>query len=388
MHFNLRHLRVLASVVKLSSITRAAAQCRLSQPAVTQAINNIERDLETVLFDRTSQGVYATETGLAFARRTERALSLLDEAFRSVAPRLQLTATASQLQALIAVRDAGNFTLAARRIGIAQPTVHRAVSQLEIEATRPLFERTSTGILATRFGQTLADAACLAFAELAQARMELAEIAGREAGRIVIGAMPLSRAFPLPRAIAQFRERWPRLPLRIVDGPYDELISGLRHGEIDFLVGALRNPAPIGDVEEAVLFEDQLAIVARPNHPLIGRKNITVADLKEFPFVVAAAGTPTRAHFDRLFGYPAGKIPDGIVESGSLILVRELLAVSDHLGCVSRLQAEAEVAAGRIAQVEFRLPGTSRAIGITTRRGWQPTGSQIELLSLLRDIGS
>ncbi|MDP2733075.1 MAG: LysR family transcriptional regulator [Hoeflea sp.] len=383
MNHNIRHLRIFLAVAKLASISKAARECGLSQPAVTQAINKMEAEFDAALFDRTPQGVFATRLGALHAGRIGRAMSIIDAAFLSVAPRLRLTATASQLEALIAVRETGNFTLAARRIGIAQPTVHRAVSQLEKEALRPLFERTSAGIVATRGGQMLASAARLMEAELVQADMEIAEALGRETGRIVVGAMPLSRAYLMPKVIAQFRRDWPRLPLRVLDGPYDEMISGLRNGEIDFLIGALRNPAPIGDIEQTPLFDDTLAIVAGPDHPLAGKSGLGVEDLINYPWAVAAAGTPTRDHFERMFSSAGLKTPESIVETASLILIRELLASSDHLGCVSALQAEAEIKAGRIARINFELSDTARPIGITTRRGWKPTPSQAKLIELV-----
>jgi LysR family transcriptional regulator of gallate degradation len=383
MKHNIRHLRIFLAVSKLASISKAARECGLSQPAVTQAVNKIEAEHDAALFDRTPQGVFATKLGRLHAHRVGRALSIIDEAFLSVAPRLRLTATASQLEALIAVRETGNFTLAARRLGIAQPTVHRAVSHLEKEAVRPLFERTSTGIVATRGGQLLANAARLMDAELNQADMEIAEALGRETGRIVVGAMPLSRAYLLPKVIAEFRQMWPRLPLRVLDGPYDEMISGLRNGEIDFLIGALRDPAPIDDIEQTPLFDDTLAIVAGPEHPLVGKPGIGVDDLLCYPWAVAAKGTPTRTHFEQMFTTAGLEAPGSIVETASLILIRELLFNSDHLGCVSALQAAAEIESGRIVRLDFELSDTARPIGITTRRGWKPTSSQGKFIELV-----
>jgi len=383
MKHNIRHLRIFLAVSKLASISKAARECGLSQPAVTQAVNKIEAEYDAALFDRTPQGVFATKLGRLHAERVGRALSIIDEAFLSVAPRLRLTATASQLEALIAVRETGNFTLAARRLGIAQPTVHRAVSHLEKEAVRPLFERTSTGIVATRGGHLLANAARLMDAELIQADMEIAEALGRETGRIVVGAMPLSRAYLLPKVIAEFRQTWPRLPLRVLDGPYDEMISGLRNGEIDLLIGALRDPAPIGDIEQTPLFDDTLAIVAGPEHPLVGKPGIGVDDMLCYPWAVAAKGTPTRTHFEQMFTAAGLEAPGNIVETASLILIRELLFNSDHLGCVSALQAAAEIESGRIVRLDFELFDTARQIGITTRRGWKPTSSQGKFIELV-----
>jgi len=385
MKSNLRHLRAFLAVVEFGSVTRAAELCFVSQPAVTQAINKLELLAGTALFQRTAQGLFPTEAGGVLAGRVKRAFDLLDPALAELAPRLRVTATHAQLIALIAMREAENFTLAARRLGLAQPTVHRAVTQLEQEAARPLFERTSYGMVATRPAQALAQAARLAFAELDQAEADLGEVSGREVGRIVVGAMPLSRSYILPRTIARFRKGRPTLPVKALDGPYDDLIAGLRRGEIDFLVGALRNPPPIGDVEQQPLFDDELVIVARHDHPLVGRTVISLPDLAGYPWVVAMSGTPTRNQFDLMFA-PLGGGPRSLVETGSMILMRELLKESDHLGFISRLQIEADLRPGEIVRLPVGSEGTARPIGLTMRVGWVPTKAQQEFLDELRSV--
>lgn len=379
---NLRHLRVFLAVADHGSITRAAEIGLVSQPAVTQAVAKLERAAEARLFDRTPRGLFPTEAGAALAHRVRRAFALLDPALDAVAPRLRLTATASQLEALIALRETENSTLAARRLGIAQPTVHRAVTQIEHEAGRSLFERSPRGMLASRPARALARAARLAFAELDQAAADLAELGGREVGRIVVGAMPLSRSSVLPQAIARFRRVRPTLPILIHDGPYDELLTGLRRGEIDMLIGALRDPAPVADVEQRELFRDDLVLVAGRDHPLAAATAITTAELARYPWIVARSETPTRRHFDRLF--EGGPAPASIVESGSVILMRELLGSSDHLGCASRLQALVEAGRGAMTILPFAMPGTARPIGLTLRADWLPTRAQRDFLDLLR----
>jgi DNA-binding transcriptional LysR family regulator len=386
MNANLRHLRVLLWLAETGSITRSAELARVSQPAVTQVLGKLERETGHALFRRTPQGLFPTDAGEVFVRRVQRALGLLDPVLADLAPRLVLTATAAQLRALVATREAENFTLAARRVGLAQPTLHRAVSQLEQEAGRPLFERTAHGLIATRAAQGLAQAARLAFAELDQAEADLADLGGREVGRIVVGAMPLSRSYLLPRTIARFRARRPTLPVRALDGPYDDLIAGLRRGEVDFLVGALRDPAPIGDVVQERMFDDGLAIVARAGHPALDLPAPALADLLRFPFVVATSGTPTRTAFDRIVA-DHGQ-PPSLVETGSMILMRELLRVSDHLGCISRLLVAAEVRLGAVAEVAVDMGATLRPIGLTLRRDWLPTRAQAEFLADLRAVAA
>jgi DNA-binding transcriptional LysR family regulator len=382
MKSNLRHLRVFAAVVETGSITRAAERVLVSQPAVTQAVAKLETILGQPLLLRTSQSVFANPAGKILANRINRAFAILDPALTELSPRLLLTATAAQLQALIATREAESFTLAARRMGLAQPTVHRAVSQLEQEAGRPLFERMAHGMIATRPAQALAQAARLAFAELSQAEADLAELSGREVGRIVVGAMPLSRSYLLPRSIAAFRRNRATLPIKALDGPYDDLMAGLRRGEVDFLIGALRDPAPVGDIVQERLFDDGLLFVARKDHPVLALPKVTLADLFAYPIVVATEGTPTRRAFDGLSSLHGP--PPSLVETGSMILMRELLRLSDHLGCISQLQIEAEIGLGALAPVPVDLANTRRPIGLTFRADWLPTRAQADFLADLR----
>ncbi|MBP1844094.1 DNA-binding transcriptional LysR family regulator [Rhizobium petrolearium] len=380
---SLRHLRAFLAVVDTGSVTKAAELCFVSQPAVTQALSKIEKTAGMPLFSRTPQRVFANTGGEMLARRIRRAFGYLDPSLSELSPRLKVTATTAQLKSLIAVRETENFTLAARRLGLSQPAVYRAVSQLEQEAARPLFERASYGIVATRPAQVLAQAAKLAFLELEQADADMAELTTAEAGQIVIGATPLAKSYVLPKAIASFRKFRPNLPIHIQEGPYPDLLGALRRGEIDFLLGALREPAPIGDVEQRVLFYDTVVLVAGNDHPLAGKSEIMVEELAAYPWVVGQSGTPIRRYFDGIFANAASGSPKSIVESGSLILMRELLDTSEHLGCTSRLQAEAEIARGLMRALPFDLSYTSRPIGVTLRKDWLPTAAQQTFLELL-----
>ncbi|MDE3122313.1 MAG: LysR family transcriptional regulator [Paracoccaceae bacterium] len=384
---NLRHLRVFLAVAKTGSITRAAEMSFVSQPAVTQAISKLETEAGEPLFHRTPQGFFPTRAGEILTQRTTRAMSILDAALTEIAPRLKLTATRPQLQALIAAVEAQNFSLAARRLEISQPTVHRAITQLEREAGRILFQRSLHGIVPVKGCVTLARHARLAFAELEQAVAELGDLSGREVGEIVIGAMPLSRSHVLPKALAAFRQERPRMAVRVLDGPYDELLAGLRRGEIDILIGALRDPLPIDDVVQERLFDDTLTILAGAGHPLLHRSAPTPADLAEWPWLVARRGTPTRRQFDLLFTAADVSPPHSIIETGSVILMREMVQDDRHLACVSRLQAAREIARGLVQVLPVDMGRSARPIGLTMREGWTPTPAQGALLEKIRAVG-
>ena len=381
---NLRHLRVLLAVVRTGSVTKASQACNISQPAVTQALKKLESAFGAILFERNGNGVFATPLGALLADRIERALGFIDGAATSLAPRLILTATTARLRALVAVAQTENFSLAARVLGIAQPTIHRAITQLEGDVGRALFKRTPYGSTPTRSGHLLAQAAQMAFSELAQAEMELAEVVGRGDLQITVGGMPLSRSYVLPQVIAQFQSRYPHVRVRVLEGPYETLLAGLRRTQIDFLFGALRDPLPVDDVVQTHLFDDALVVVAGPDHPLTRARSIDFAGAAHYPWIVAVPGTPARGQFDAAFKAAVGHAPRGLVETSSMILMRELMHQGPYLGCVSRLQAQSEIEAGLMTSLPLHISASERKIGLTTRRDWKPTQTQSAFLAMIQ----
>jgi molybdate transport repressor ModE-like protein len=389
---NLRHLAVLRAVARHRSISAAAREVHLSQPAVTQAVAALERLFAAALFVRTARGVAPTPAGTACAARVARALEELGEALpegprhaRAGAEPLRAI-TAAQLQALVTVVEAGGFGRAARAAGVARATVHRAARQLERAVGIPLFESTSHGVRPTREAERLARRAQLAAAELAQARAEVAAIAGAERGGTVIGAMPLARSVLVPSALLAFAARRPAHAIAVLDGPYESLLDALRRGRADVLVGALRETTP-DDVVEEHLFDDPLSIIVRADHPLVlgpARGRPTREQLLRHPWIAPRAGSPLRRHFETLVGQhgePGGVVP---IDCNSLVAARALLLASDRVMLLSAHQVHHELATRQLAALPHPAGRVVRSIGLTTRRGWQPTVAQQDLLEELR----
>ncbi|MCA0942265.1 LysR family transcriptional regulator [Salipiger pacificus] len=381
---NLRHLRVFLAVAEEASITGAAARFKVSQPAVTQMLGKLEMQAGGALFDRTSRGLVLTERGAVLAARLGRVFAQLDAALAAISTRLPEVATSGQLQALFAVHDTGSFTRAARALGLAQPTVHRAVSQLEQEVGAQLFERTSHGLSPSRACSALVPRARLALSEIDQADMELGELDGTETGRIVIGTLPLSRSVLLPRALAAFRQARPKMLISVVDGAHDMLLAALRQGDVDIMLGALRSQSPAPDVVQEPLFQDRFAVVARPGHELVGEGPLCAEQLGRYPWIVPGPGTQLRYQFEALFQRQGLPLPDSIIEAGFILLIREYLDLSESLAFTSGRQAAPELDRGNLVQLPLAETLPFRDIGLTLREDWLPTRAQRLMLDCLR----
>ena len=286
---NIRHLRAFREVARHRGISAAADAVFLSQPAITQAISKLEILLDVALFDRLTDGMSLTKPGAMFKTRVDRMLEQLELGFAEAnrlqpgkptkaAAKASRLVTAAQLRALIALAQARNFTIAAQSVGISQPSIHRAARNLEKLVGFDLFRTASQGIELTEAAERLARHTRLAASEMRQAFFEIEAYRGRDSTEIVVGSMPLARTRILPQAMHSILQQNDGVQLRTIEGPYSELLRSLRYGESDFLIGALRDPVPAGDVIQERLFDDLLAIVVRRGHPLCKRTDISLAD--------------------------------------------------------------------------------------------------------------
>ena len=389
---NLRHLVLFDEVVRRGSVSAAARAAHLSQPAVTQAVAQVEAALGARLMQRSYAGLALTGAGRAAAQRIERVLQMLREALSAVRPRVPggqedevlRGITSTQLQALMAVAEAGAFARAARRVGRARAAVHRAARQLEKSLGTELFEVTSHGVRPTREAEKLALRTRLAFAEIAQAQAEVAAAHGTGSGATVIGAMPLARSVLVARAVLEFASLRPEHGLTILDGPYESMLGALRRGSADVLVGALRDPIPYEDIVQEHLFEDPLAIVVGAQHPLAGGGAPTLAALAPFPWIAPRRGSPLRRHFDALLARLGGPPAVAPIECNSLIAARSMLLASERVMLLSEHQIQHELVTRQLVALPHPLGAVTRAIGLTVRRDWQPTAVQAQLVEGLR----
>ena len=387
---NLRHLQCFREIARLGSLGAAGRAMHMSQPAVTQAVAGLESHFGTQLLARRRDGVSPTPAGEVCLVRIDRALTQLRDAlaeYQTTAGRNDFTRLVSsrQLGALSVVVELGNFSAAARAQETSLSSVHRTARELERTLGVSLFEKTSFGVNPTRDAQRLGRRVRLAFGELSQARAEVDALQGGDSGRTAIAALPLARSYLVPAALLEFSQAHPRHAVEILDGSYANLLAGLRSGESDILIGALRDPAPASDVIQEHLFDDPLAIIARANHPLAKRRP-TVASLRKCQWIAPRRGSPLRRQFDALMASGGGEPPVPSIECNSLGATRAFLLESDRITLLSAHQIHYDLLAGSLVALPHPWGNVPRPIGLTLRRNWRPTVLQEQLLEVLRRV--
>lgn len=390
---SLRQLRAFEAAARLESVSGAAREVNLSQPALTQSIHALEARLKTRLFDRRRSGCYATELGEILLPRVRWFFDHIGAALsepvigtpligrQAVAPTLGKISRV-QIRSLIAISESSSFEAAARHLNISQPSLYRPAKELERELRRTLYQRTAHGVTATAQAAELARRLQVALRELEYGLEELQAAQGLVVSRIAIGNIPHSGDRVLSAAINALLSTYPTAHVQVVDGHYDALLNDLRAGKLDLLFGVLRRPAWAIDVREELLFENPYVVVARADHPLSRLERLTLRDLARYDWIMPDAGTPRRQAFERMFaGLP--RSPKASIETTSLPIYRSILAASDRLTLMSRLATLSNENAG-LTVLSFRSPHLRRSDGVASRIDWHPTNVHLQFLQLLR----
>jgi LysR family transcriptional regulator of gallate degradation len=226
-----------------------------------------------------------------------------------------------------------------------------------------------------------------ALAEIRAGELEIASLQGTLAGRIVVGTLSLGRTRLLPAAIIRLRKQHPHLTVTTIEASFEHLAMRLRAGDLDFMLGALREPEHTLGLARDVVTQDELSLMVRTGHPLARRRSIAAADLAGIDWVLPPRGTPTRELLEKALAHRGLDKARVGVETADLAITRGILLGGDMVTAVSAHVYHLEIATKTLAVLPFALPETRRSIGIMTRAASEPSQAARLLIDQLHAVG-
>ena len=161
-------------------------------------------------------------------------------------------------------------------------------------------------------------------------------------------------------------------------------MAGLRAGDIDFILGALRdNDATSGLKNERLMSEDMVVLVRR-DHPLTHARDLTITGLRDAQWILPRSNAPARALFEAQFKRLKVKPPLPTVETADLAVIRGLLLGTDMAAALSAQQLHHEIQSGQLAVLDVPLHNTRRDIGLTMRAAGTPSPAARALIDAIR----
>ncbi len=254
-----------------------------------------------------------------------------------------------QLEALMAVVEAGTVSRAAETLRISQPAASKLIQDLEADTGLQLFERESGRLVPTTRGMRLYEEVERIFGGVHQLARAVDAIRREEHGHLVVGAMPALSGPFIGRVLAGFRARHPDVFVSIEARSSQFLTEAvlLRRLDVALVISGLEHPSVLVETLNC-----SPAVVVLPvGHRLAEKQELGPKDLKDEPFVGFAPTGTMRRQVDAAFE-AQGLRANIVIEATTAPNVAELVAAG--LGVTVADPLAMESVADRVLVRPFR----------------------------------
>lgn len=298
----------------------------------------------------------------------------------SIDPRIKLRHVACFLEVVRLKSVVG----AADALHISQPAASKTIQELEQLLGAELFDRSRRKLALTSFGEVFHRYAVTSVAAL---RQGIDAASGSHGATTVrVGALPTVSARVLPEAVRGFTADNPGIHVRVVTGPNTYLLSLLRTGDTDVVIGRMADPAVMVGLSFEHLYFERVAFIVRPGHPLLQEKSFSLGMIERYQVLMPTPDSVIRPLVDRLLlGHGITSVRDE-VETVSDAFGRSYVLQSDAIWIISLGVIADDVKRGQLALLPVDTTGTLGPVGFTTRADSAHTLATTTLMQAVRDV--
>lgn len=265
----------------------------------------------------------------------------------------------------------GSVTHAATSLNLTQPAISKTIHELDAILGVALFDRSGRSLVLSGFGEMFQRYAGASITALKQGIRSMASVQAGQASAFCIGALPTVSARVLPAAAARFSAQLPLLKPRIITGPNTYLLAQLRLGEVDLVIGRMAEPEAMRGFAFEHLYTEGLALVVRPDHPLLGAARFDLASIARYQLLMPTSGSIIRPTAERfLITHALGPF-EREIETISDSFARAYVRVSDAVWIISEGVVDEDIRHGFLARLPADTSATLGPVGLTTRTDTQ-----------------
>ena len=259
-------------------------------------------------------------------------------------------ATLHQLRIFLAVARHSSFARAAEALHLSPPTLSLQVKQLSETVGQPLFEQLGKKIFLTAAGQTLAEACEDIEGRMERLSQDLAALQGVERGSLKLAILTTVK-YTVPKLLGGFCAAHPGIDVAMVVGNRENLLQRLAANQDDLYI--MGQPPEHMDVVCEDFADNPLVLVAPPNHPLVGQKNLSPQRLMNQPFILREPGSGTRLTAEKFFAAQGVTLKNRL-EVGSNEAIKQTVAGGLGLAVLSATTVVSELALGELVLLDVQ----------------------------------
>ncbi|WP_199026690.1 pca operon transcription factor PcaQ [Ralstonia sp. ASV6] len=292
------------------------------------------------------------------------------------------------LSCFVAIAQERNLRRAAERLHLSQPAVSKTLGELEALAGAQLVERGRQGARLTAAGEQFLRYAVGATQALESATAALMGSGEASAPVVHVGALPTVASGLLPQAIAALHAQRPHAGVRLRTGTNAELLTALKAGELDFVVGRMAEPDAMQGLSFELLYAEPLALVVRPGHPLLAQPGASASlqAVLDYPMVIATPGTVPRHHTEALLQTHGLRLPTGVTETLSVSVARLLACRSNAVWITPERAAHDDLQHGGLVRLDIVTSATKEPVGLLRRSASTPSELASAFMETLTDL--
>ncbi|WP_417668037.1 pca operon transcription factor PcaQ [Roseibium sp.] len=288
------------------------------------------------------------------------------------------------VQCFLEVSRKRSLVKAADALSITQPAVSKTLKELEEILEVRLFERSRKGVVLTQFGEVFLHYAGASLAALKQGLDSVAQARMSGDSYLNVGVLPSVAARIVPDAVHTFQTESHETTLTLITGPNTFLLSRLRVGELDLVVGRLADPEQMAGLSFSHLYSESVSFVVRRGHPLLEEDSSDLARIVEFPVLYPTKEAIIRPYVERLLiAHGVTRLPKR-VETISNSFGRTYTLDYDAVWIISSGVVSRDIAAGELVELPLETAETTGPVGLTTRADVAPTPALLMFQSALR----
>ena len=274
-----------------------------------------------------------------------------------------------QLNYFLKLVDKGSFTTAANTLGITQPALSIAISQLEKALQVRLIERGLSPVTLTEFGLTLHRYAVRVSHDLREARDEIAALNSGALGRLDIAMGPSAAGPEVGSVLTSMTKDFPGLEIHVQSAVLPAAAERIRNGEFSVYVGTVAEGFADPAFDILPLSTLSLEVVAGAAHPLARRREVAPADLLDYPWIAIGNIDANLPNWKEAFRKAGLEPPKPAIDVRAIALVRSLLMEGLFVTILPRSMAQADIEAGLFASVHPPSFDWSLRLDAITRAG-------------------
>ncbi|SDN85161.1 DNA-binding transcriptional regulator, LysR family [Paenibacillus sp. yr247] len=288
-----------------------------------------------------------------------------------------------QLQYAIQIAIERNFSRAAEKLHIAQPSLSQQLSKLEKEIGVLLFQRSTNSVELTHAGALFVEKSQKILDMVEQLKKEMEDISQMKKGRLVVGSMPITGSTILPFVVPAFQSAYPDIEITLVEETSSNLETLTMNGQTD--ISLLSLPLREDSLVYETLLEEEIVLAVPPQHPLAkSKKPIRIDQLEKEAFIALKKGQGFRKLTLDLC-QKAGIIPSIVFESSNMETVQSLVAAGMGIAFVPYLISKRSYS--ELSPVHLTLEGSpTRTLVIAYRKGRYISKAAEAFISTMKEV--